>query len=615
MPDLPLPAPTPPAQPPKAGSGSTPVSPVKPITAATAPAPQDSAPTTPPPSTLQTAKSAFAPPPGGARPTTTLSTTPTTSVPPAPAGAPSTSPTPGVMRPGTLNGPAHPRGPVGSGNVPSTAATGGAATPPSGAGGKPTSPQMAVIRQSPLRFLPFILGGIVVIGLIIFAISTLFRAGRSQPAGPSASNAPTTNGGGRSTVPAAKTKITYWGLWEPASVMDTIIRDFEAANPEIDVEYVTQSHRDYRERLQTAIASKQGPDVFRFHASWVPMIKNELSPLPNNVMSPTEFSQAFYPVAVRQLTSGGQIVGVPSYYDGLALYYNKEILRNAGAEPPTTWAQLRTLASQLTVRTQTGQIQRSGLAIGNSTNVEHFSDIIGLLMLQNGANPADPTSQAAIDAMTFYTNFAKVDKVWDETLPSSTVAFARGDAAMMLAPSWRAHEIKNTNPNLDFGIAPLPKLGQNAVTWASYWAEGVSAESAHKDAAWTFVKYLTSAETEQKLYSAQSQVRTFGTPYARVSLASSLANDPYVGAYLADAPSAQDWYLNSFTHDNGLNDQLIKYYRDAVTAIVGGRDVTDTMKTVDLGTQQVLRQYNVPTTSQAGAATTPAGGGTSAFQR
>src|SRR5690606_40319838 len=102
--------------------------------------------------------------------------------------------------------------------------------------------------------------------------------------------------------------------------------------------------------------------------------------------------------------------------------------------PPTTWAELRTLASQLTVRSG-NQIQRGGLAIGNASNVEHYGDIIGLLMLQNGADPAVPTSPEARDALLFYTNFAKVDQVWDENLPSSPVAFARGDAAMMFAPS------------------------------------------------------------------------------------------------------------------------------------------------------------------------------------
>jgi multiple sugar transport system substrate-binding protein len=209
--------------------------------------------------------------------------------------------------------------------------------------------------------------------------------------------------------------------------------------------------------------------------------------------------------------------------------------------------------------------------MGNASNVEHFSDIIGLLMLQNGADLSDPTTKEAQEALQFYTNFMKVDKVWSDTLPSSTTAFARGEVAMMFAPSWRAHEILAINPNLQFGISSMPSLGSDKVAWASYWAEGVNSKSDNKDAAWKLLKYLSSKEVMQKLYSDQAETRTFGEPYSRVDLADSVATDPYVSTYLKDAPNASSWYLNSYTHDNGINDQMIKYYTDAVNAVLAGK--------------------------------------------
>lgn len=396
--------------------------------------------------------------------------------------------------------------------------------------------------------------------------------------------------------------VTYWALWEPSEVFSQTISEFEKANPGIKVNYVKQSHKDYRERLQTAIASGNGPDAYRYHASWVPMLKNELAAMPSSVMSASEYQKTFYPVAAKQLQVGGQIVGVPLMYDGLGLYYNKDILSTAQIDPPTTWAELRAAAIQLTLRSN-GVIQRGGLAIGNASNVEHFADIMGVLLLQNGADPTNPTTDEAKDALTFYTNFIKVDKVWDERLPNSTVAFARGEAAMMLAPSWRAHEIKTINPQLQFGVVPVPKLADKRLGWASYWAEGVSAQSKNKDAAWKFLQYLASAPVLQKLYAEQSQVRAFGEPYSRSELASQLASDPYVGAYLTDAPTSQSWYLNSFTHDNGINDQLIKYYQDAINAVIEGKSVQSTLQTLDLGTKQVLRQYGVPTTAASSSKT------------
>lgn len=447
----------------------------------------------------------------------------------------------------------------------------------------------------------------MIVGVIGFILSRFLGGGSATPITstpttpnqPAASVAPNTNTSqaGRTSVPSTQTTLTYWGLWEPNEVLATVFQDFEAANPGVKVNYVKQSHKDFRDRLQNGIASTNGPDVFRYHASWVPMLANELAPMPSSVMSATEYQQTFYPVTTKQLQVNGQIVGIPLMYDGLALYYNQEIFKTAGVQPPTTWAELRTLASQLTVRSSAGKIERGGLAIGTTSNVEHFSDILGLLMLQNGADLTKPTSSEARDALTFYTNFAKTDKVWDSTLPASTVAFARGEVAMMFAPSWRAHEVKALNPSLQFGITSLPKLGSSKTSWASYWAEGVNNKSKNKDVAWKLLEYMSSKDVMKKMYSEQSKVRAFGEPYSRVDLASELASDPLVSPYLKDAPNADSWYLNSATHDNGINDQIIKYYEDAINAVVAGKAPDEALTTVDQGTSQVLRQYGVTGTT------------------
>ncbi|HEX7018095.1 MAG TPA: extracellular solute-binding protein, partial [Patescibacteria group bacterium] len=427
-----------------------------------------------------------------------------------PTPPPSTTPKPGAPVPGAPVPPPMP--------ARSTVPQPSIAEKPTPTPAKPAKqPIFATLTSNPKRFLPFALGALVLVGVVGFLMYYFLGRGGSQSV-----TDHTTPGSNRQTVPATQTTLTYWGLWEPNDVLDQTLRDFEQQNPGVKVQYVKQSHLDYRERLQTAIASQNGPDVFRFHASWVPMLKAELATMPSSVMSSSEYQQTFYPIAFQQLQNNGQIVGIPLMYDGLALYYNKAHLQAANAQPPETWAELKTLASQLTIRSTDG-MTRGGLAIGNAANVEHFTDIIGLLMLQNGADPSQPTGKAATEALTFYTNFYTKDKVWDENLPSSTVAFARGEASMMFAPSWRALEVKALNPELDFGIAPVPKLGTEKIAWGSYWAEGVNSKSRNRDAGWKLLDYLSSKEVQQKLYASQSEVRAFGEPYSRVDLSSTLA--------------------------------------------------------------------------------------------
>ncbi len=460
---------------------------------------------------------------------------------------------------------------------------------PAGDPNSKTQPKLAKAKSPLMKYLPFVIGGILVLALAAFAAMRFLGGGSNNSVTQDPAGGP---GGTGQGAPVQRTTIEYWGLWEPDAVMREVIADFETNNPGITVNYVNQSHKDYRQRLETAIASGNGPDLFRYHATWVPMLKEDLAPIPSSVISTADFRQKYYPIASEQLQSNGQIVGIPAMYEGLALLYNKEVLTSVNEQPPQTWAELRILANKLTVRSG-NSITRAGIALGTTSNVDHFSDILAVLMLQNGADLTAPNSAYTRDALLFYTNFAKQDRVWDETLPNSTVAFARGDVAMIFAPSWRIHEILVMNPDLDIGVAPLPLLGDDKISWATYWAEGMSARSTKKEAAAKFLAHLTSADTLRKFYSAASATRAFGELYPQPALATELADNEYAAAYLQDAPNAKSWYLSSNTHDNGINDQMIKYYEDAINAIVkDGRGADEVLSTIDQGTRQVLRQYN-----------------------
>ncbi len=397
--------------------------------------------------------------------------------------------------------------------------------------------------------------------------------------------------------------ITYWGLWENEATVKSLIADFEATHPKIKVTYVKQSHRQYRERLQGAVGRGDGPDVFRFHNTWVPMFRNELSPAPETVMSTQEFASTFYPVASADLVGGQAIYGMPVMIDGLGLYYNEDLFAAAGVTPPSTWEELLAIVPKLTVRTENA-ILTSAIALGTSGNVEHFSDILATMMMQNGAKLSAPTGAQAEEALVFYRKFSNPSDpvyTWNDTLDNSISAFASSKVAMILAPSWRVFDIKQLNPALRFKVVPIPQLAGNTVTWASYWVEGVSAKSKYKEQAWEFVNFLTSSEATTKLFTEASKTRLFGELYARVDLGNTLIDDPYAGAYIKQAATAKSFPLASRTFDNGINDKLIKYLEDAVNAVGLGASPTEALQTAHNGFRQVLGDYGL--TSGAAPAT------------
>lgn len=398
--------------------------------------------------------------------------------------------------------------------------------------------------------------------------------------------------------------LTYWGLWEPEEVMRGVIMEWEKDHPNVKINYSRQSPKEYRERLQSALARTEGPDIFRFHLTWVPMLKNELEPIPASVMSASQFEGSFYPVVSANLRSGTNYLGIPLMFDALSLYYNEDIFRAAGKNPPTSWEELRQLATQLTIKDENGRIQTAGAALGTTNNVDHWSDILGLMMLQNGADLANPAACTkrgdeeiclGADALIFYTIFNRLDRVWEETLPASTLTFAAGKLAMYLGPSWRVFDIKAINPNLNFKVVSAPQLPGTNITWATFWAEGVAQKSEHKSEAWEFLKFLASPQTLEKLYQAQSNIRLFGEIYPRVEMAEKLKTNPLLAPFINQAPNAQTWYLSSNTFDNGINDRMIKYFEDAVNAVNQGTKAKEALQTTAQGISQLLSQYGIAT--------------------
>ena len=393
-----------------------------------------------------------------------------------------------------------------------------------------------------------------------------------------------------------KAEITYWGLWEDSSTMQTAIADFKKQYPNITVNYVKQDIKQYREKLTTRIQNNTGPDVFLFHNTWLPVFSNTLLPIPDNIISKKEFNTSFYPVAQKDLTKNGAIYGIPTETDTLSLYVNAQLFQAAGAEVPNNWEDFIRVARSLTVIDANGKIKTAGDALGTFDNINHSPDIISLLFAQNGADIKNlsSTGKSAVDALTFYTTFSTGNqKIWDDTLDQSMLAFAKGNLAMYFGYSWDYLAIKAINPDLSFQIHPVPHLPGRNMTIASYWANGISSKSKHQKEALLFAAFLAKKETAEKLFAEESKTRLFGEPYARVDLLDKLKDNTVVYPFVSQAKDATSSFFAGDTYDNALNSQMNKYLGDAVRSIDSNNASSPetAVSTLSQGVSQVLKQY------------------------
>ena len=391
--------------------------------------------------------------------------------------------------------------------------------------------------------------------------------------------------------------LTYWGLWEDAPIMQPLINGFEREHPEITINYIKEDPAQYRERVMTRIKNGNGPDIFRFHNSWVPTLTGYLLPFSQDIMTPSEFKNEYYPVMQTDLIKNGAIYGIPLEIDTLSLFVNSDILTSAGVQVPKTWNDFITASKQLTVKDTDGNIKTAGAALGTYDNVTHAPDILSMLFVQQGAdltNLAGSKDDVAA-ALKFYTSFASDQgNVWDGTLDNSLTAFAKGNLAMYFGYSWDILTIKAIDPNLHFAIYPVPNLYGRDMTVASYWVEGVSATTKHPKEALEFMKYLSQKESEQTFYSATvNSGRPVGEPYARQDLASLLKDNPLAAPFVAQGNKAISSYFIAQTSDgdHGINSITDTYLGNAVRSILGDTSPESAADTLVQGVTQTLSQY------------------------
>lgn len=424
-------------------------------------------------------------------------------------------------------------------------------------------------------------------------------------------------------IPAIKGKnssvvtLNYWGLWEDSAVMSSLISEFETKNPTIKINYVKNDKTDYRSRLAGRLAkdpdTNEVPDIFRIHSSWLPMFTSNLAAVPSATVTNLELDKDFYDVYKNDLKIGNSYYAVPLMYDGLALFYNKDLIQKGGVEIPKSWWDLQTAAAKLTVRDEQGNIQIAGVAMGLTDNVDQWSDILGLLLKQNGADILKDTTDNDTkikDVLSYYTNFKSKYKTWDETLPNSTQLFAQGKLAFYFGPSWRIFNIEDLNPSLNFEVTNVPQLPtlQNItdtssnssasltnIQWATYWAEAVNVNSKHPKEAWKFIEFLASKESLEKMYTAASQTRSFGEIYPRLSLASKINSNSKIKPFIQTANNAESGYLASNTYDSGLNSEMQKYFGDAINSLLSSNysDTTAIITTLKSGLTQLIQKYSL----------------------
>jgi len=309
---------------------------------------------------------------------------------------------------------------------------------------------------------------------------------------------------------SAKETIVFWygATQDEKAAYERMIYEFEAANPSIEVNAMLVPMGYIERKLILSIAGGVPPDVVRFyaHLGGELMSRGGLEPLDELAQRDSLDLEDFYPVGLEQNTYQGRLYGIPWVLSPYALFYNKQMFRQAGLDPtkpPRTWRELQDYALKLTTKDQRGLLNTVGFAdfLWNPNNFSLYLWQSGGELLSEDGRTARFDSAEGIEALAWMREFIKTEaggvrelQTFSANFKGATQdPFGQGRLAMRIDSPFRMPDLKKYFPDLEYGVAGIPFNKQPAVEVVGN-SLVIPKGSKHKQAAWEFVKFASSKE-------------------------------------------------------------------------------------------------------------------------
>lgn len=321
-------------------------------------------------------------------------------------------------------------------------------------------------------------------------------------------------------------ELSFWYGWTgpEAEALEKLIAKWNEAHPEIQVKGLSQS--DYQKQL-TAITGGNPPDVAsQFGQNVVPWgLRGAMMPLDDYIAKDGVDLDDFVPAALSTSQHEGATYAIPTAMHVSMLFYNKDILKEAGYDgPPETLGELKEYIKALSIVEDGGRLSRLGLWPGMDAYT--FSYAYGGSFYDEAAKQVTPDHEGVQSAI-------KLSKeIWDQygsdnldrfssglgQYMSAQNPFFSGKYAMTVDGEWLPTFIKQFAPDLNYGIAPIPydenhperKNPGNVTTSVFYIPKGAK----HPDASWAFIKWMTEPEQMAEFTAAIGNLPTRTSAFA-----------------------------------------------------------------------------------------------------
>ena len=296
--------------------------------------------------------------------------------------------------------------------------------------------------------------------------------------------------GGAVHAEEASGDVTIWYYWETEGhqkALNHIIEEFNGSQDGITVEAKYVPFADFKKQLSIGASADELPDLVILdnpdHAAYAAM------GIFADITDKFDVSN-YYEGPVNSCTLDGKLYGVPFGSNDLVLFYNEDMLKEAGCEVPTTWDELLEAAKATTTDTVSGFAH---CALQNEEGTFNFLPWVW----STGATSYEIDSEGGIKALTFEKELVDSGAMTKEainwTQGDTMHQFIAGNLAMMINGTWQIPTMREEVPDLNWKVAPIPQDQEQA--------SGLGGENyaviagGNEDAAVKFLEFATTPET------------------------------------------------------------------------------------------------------------------------
>ncbi|MGP3534612.1 sugar ABC transporter substrate-binding protein [Microbacterium sp. RD1] len=323
--------------------------------------------------------------------------------------------------------------------------------------------------------------------------------------------------------------VEVWAMGNEGEVLDQLAERFEEDNPDVDIEVTAVPWESAHDRIATAIAGGETPDVTMLGSTWVGEFASTgaFEPTPDGLVDESSFFEGSWQTSVVDDVA----YGVPWYVDTRVLYYRTDLAEAAGVEPPATWDEYTAFAQGLQ---SAGAQWGVSLPPGGFDSWQYVTPLAwqagGDILNEDGTEFTFDTPEWE-EAFTFYSSFfeqgisepvrLETGEIEQEFIDGNVGAFFSGPFHVSLLQEQGGPEFADK-----FGVAMVPgDASRTSFTGGGNLA--VFEDTDNRDASWKFVRWLSQPETQVAWYDISTDLPSVQEAWDDPTF----AEDPYLSVF------------------------------------------------------------------------------------